>query len=59
MGADEGVRCYLPDGTLIGRVLLPEHAANLTFGGANRNVIMITATSYVFICRVNVIGATP
>ncbi|WP_104668238.1 SMP-30/gluconolactonase/LRE family protein [Ensifer adhaerens] len=59
MGADEGVRCYLPDGTLIGRIGLPERAANLTFGGAGRNILMITATTSVYVCPVNAVGATP
>ena len=59
MAADEGVRCYLPDGTLIGRVNLPERAANLTFGGAGRNILMITATNSVYLCPVDAIGAAP
>ena len=57
MGTDDGVRCYLPDGTLIGRVMLPERAANLTFGGARRNLLMMTATTSVYICPVNARGA--
>ena len=31
---DDGVHCYAPDGTLIGRIRVPELVANLTFGGA-------------------------
>jgi gluconolactonase len=58
LGADEGIRCYLPDGTLIGRVRLPERAANLVFGGAGRDLLMITATSSVYLCPVNAVGAT-
>ena len=30
---DEGVHCYDPDGTLIGKILIPEIVANVTFGG--------------------------
>jgi len=33
MSAEDGVHCYEPDGTLIGKVILPERAGNLTFGG--------------------------
>ena len=29
----DGVHCYAPDGTLIGRIHLPEGASNLCFGG--------------------------
>lgn len=57
MAAEEGVRCYLPDGTMIGRINLPERAANLTFGGSELNILMITATSSVYICPVNAFGA--
>lgn len=59
MGADDGVRCYLPDGTLIGRLRLPERAANLTFGGADGHLLMVTATTSVYVCRVNAAGAAP
>jgi len=59
MAVDEGVRCYLPDGTLIGRINLPERAANLTFGGAGRDTLMITATSSVYLCPVKAVGAAP
>jgi len=56
---DHGIRCHLPDGTLIGRVLLPERASNLTFGGAARDTLMITATTSVYLCPVNATGAAP
>jgi gluconolactonase len=32
-GDGDGVRVFAPDGTLIGQVVLPERAANLSFGG--------------------------
>ncbi len=56
---DHGIRCHLADGTLIGRVLLPERASNLTFGGAARDTLMITATTSVYSCRVSATGAAP
>ena len=30
----KGVHCYEPDGKLIGKILIPEIVANVTFGGA-------------------------
>ena len=57
MGAEDGIHCYLPDGTLIGKVKLPERAANLTFGGANRDELMITATTSIYRYKVGVRGA--
>ena len=41
--AADGVHCFAPDGTLIGKLLIPETVANLTFGGAKRNRMFITA----------------
>lgn len=46
--SDEGVQCWHPDGTMIGKVLLPEGAGNLTFGGAKRNRLMICGTSSIY-----------
>ena len=54
MAADDGVRCYAPDGTLLGRINLPERAANLAFGGDNGRHLLITATTSVYLCRVAV-----
>ncbi|HET6533776.1 MAG TPA: SMP-30/gluconolactonase/LRE family protein [Actinoplanes sp.] len=53
----EGLHCFAPDGTLIGKLHVPEVASNLTFGGARRNVLFITATSSVYALRVTVNGA--
>ncbi len=46
--AADGVHCYDPDGTLIGKVRIPEIVSNLTFGGARRNRLFITATSSLY-----------
>ncbi len=59
MGADDGVRCYEPDGRLIGRIKLPERAANLAFGGSDGHMLFMTATTSVYACRINVAGAAP
>lgn len=55
--AGDGVHCYTPDGTLLGKVLVPEGVANLVFGGARKNRMFITATSSVFSIYVTVRGA--
>ena len=44
----EGVHCYDPDGTLIGKVLIPEIVANVTFGGAKRNRLFICGTTSLY-----------
>lgn len=55
--AEDGVHCYAPDGTLLGKILIPEVVANLTFGGLRRNRLFITATSSVYALHVGVRGA--
>jgi gluconolactonase len=54
--AEDGLHCFDPDGTLIGKLLVPEVVANFTFGGAQRNHLFITATSSLYAARVNVTG---
>jgi len=55
--AEDGVNCYAPDGALLGKILIPEVVANLTFGGLRRNRLFITATSSVYAVHVGVRGA--
>jgi gluconolactonase len=46
--AGDGVHCFDPDGTLIGKIRVPEAVANVCFGGAHRNRLFMTATSSVY-----------
>jgi gluconolactonase len=46
--ADDGVHCIDPDGTLIGKVLIPEICSNVVFGGVKRNRLFITATTSLY-----------
>lgn len=55
--AQDGVICYSPDGTRLGRIKLPEMVANLTFGGEKRNRLFITATSSLYAVYVSANGA--
>jgi gluconolactonase len=52
-GAGDGVDCYHPDGMLIGKISIPERVGNLTFGGPDRQELLICATTAVYRCRVN------
>jgi gluconolactonase len=54
----DGVAVFNPDGTLIGRILLPERAANLCFGGVKRNRLLIAASRSIYALYVNAQGAT-
>lgn len=55
--AGDGVRCHAPDGTLIGRIAVPEMVGNLCFGGAKRNRLFITAQTSLYAIYVNTRGA--
>jgi gluconolactonase len=57
--AHDGLHCFDPDGTLIGKLRLPEVGSNLTFGGVKRNHLFITASTSVYALRVNFNGASP
>ena len=53
----DGVHCFDPDGTLIGKLRLPEPAANLVFGGPKRNRLFVTASTSVYSWMSTVDGA--
>jgi gluconolactonase len=55
--AGDGVHCYDPDGTLIGKVRVPETVANVTFGGQRRNHLFICATTSLYAILLSVTGA--
>lgn len=55
--AEDGVRCYAPDGSLIGKVHLPESCANLCFGGRKRDRLFMTASTSVYALYINGEGA--
>jgi gluconolactonase len=46
--AADGVHALHPDGSLLGKILLPERVANVCFGGPKRNRLFICATSSLY-----------
>ncbi len=46
--AGDGVHCFSPDGALLGKILVPQTVANLTFGGPRKNRLFITATKSLY-----------
>lgn len=54
-----GVTVWNPQGTLIGRIRLPEVAGNICFGGPKRNRLFILASQSVYAVYVNTQGAGP
>ena len=55
--AGKAVKCFDPNGTLIGQLLVPELVSNLEFGGKEGNILYVTATSSLYSLELNQIGA--
>jgi gluconolactonase len=55
--AGDGVHCFSPDATLLGKIKVPQTVANLTFGGPRRNRLFITATRSVYAIYLTTNGA--
>jgi gluconolactonase len=55
--AADGLHCFAPDGHRLGKILVPEVVANLSFGGPRRNRLFITATTSLYAVYVTTTGA--
>lgn len=53
----DGVQIFLPNGVLVARILLPEAAANLTWGGPTAKTLYITARTSLYAVDTLVTGA--
>ena len=53
-GAGDGVHCLASDGTLLGKILLPEATANICFGGNQRNRLFMCSTRTLYSVYLNV-----
>ncbi|MEU4122662.1 SMP-30/gluconolactonase/LRE family protein [Streptomyces virginiae] len=53
---ENGVQCYAADGTLIGRLRVPEPVSNIAFGGPKNNRLFITATTSLYSLVMSVTG---
>jgi gluconolactonase len=53
---EDGVAVFAPDGTMIGRILLPERCANVCFGGAKRNRLFMAASQSIYAVYVEAQG---
>jgi len=54
--AGDGVQIFSPDGSLIGKILVPETPANLCFGGKDFRTLFITAKTSLYAIEVAVKG---
>lgn len=54
--AGDGVHCYDPDGTLLGKILIPELVSNICFGGDKLNRLFICGTTSLYSVYLGVNG---
>lgn len=54
--SEDAVQVLLPDGSLLGRILVPERVGNLTFGGLQGDELFIVATTSLYRIRLNTRG---
>jgi len=54
--AADGVHCYDADGTLIGKIRIPEFVSNVAFGGERRNRLFICGTTSLYAVYVTANG---
>jgi gluconolactonase len=54
---EDGVRCYTPDGDLLGKIHIPETVANLCFGGQQRNRLYICGSTSLYAVYTSAQGA--
>lgn len=52
----DSVQIYAPDGTCLGKILVPEVCTNLTFGGREKNRLFITAKTSLYAIALNTKG---
>ena len=55
--AGKGIKCFNPEGEIIGQLLLPELVSNLEFGGKEGNILYVTATTSLYSLELNQIGS--
>lgn len=55
--AGDGVHCFHPDGTLLGKINVPEVVANVCFGGPKRNRLFICGTTSLYAVMLRVVGS--
>lgn len=54
--SEDSVQVYAPDGTRLGKILVPEICANLTFGGPGRDRLFIAAGNSLYAIDLNTRG---
>ncbi len=55
--SNDGVRCYTPEGDLLGKIHIPETVPNLCFGGQQRNRLYICGSTSLYAVYTSAQGA--
>jgi gluconolactonase len=53
LSAGDGVHCHAPDGTLLGKIRVPETVSNVCFGGTKLNRLFICGTTSLYSVYLN------
>ena len=59
VGTLEGIHVFNPKGKLIGKFLMAKQTANLSFGGADNNILFIGSTNSIWAVKLNTTGLVP
>ena len=54
--AADGIHCIAPNGTLLGKVIVPETCGNMCFGGPQRNRLYICGFTSLYAIYLNCEG---
>lgn len=54
--SEDSIQIFHSDGTLLGKIYVPEMIANCTFGGAGRDVLFIVASTSLYQIKLNTQG---
>ncbi len=54
--SEDSIQIFHTDGTLLGKIHVPEMIANCTFGGTNRDVLYIVASTSLYQIKLNTQG---
>ena len=56
LSAGDGVHCHASDGSLLGKLLIPEAVSNVCFGGPKLNQLFVRATTSLYSVFLNTRG---
>lgn len=57
VSSEDSIQVFDPDGTLLGKIPVPEKIANCVFGGTAGNELFIAASTSLYRIRLNTVGA--